>query len=91
MADAPRFDRALLREFALCFVEAAVTRLFEESETERNCMTNQEILDTRTNPGPELYTETAGPARVAAISDATARTGVSHVPVAAVREGRRGA
>lgn len=68
MADAPRFDRALLREFALCFVEAAVTRLLEESETERNCMTDREIVDDRTNPGPELHTETGSAEPIATIS-----------------------
>ena len=55
MADVPQFDPALLREFALCFVDAAITRLLEESEN----VIEREILAGRSIPGPALSTAAA--------------------------------
>lgn len=56
MADAPQFDRALLRELALCFVDAAITRLLEESENGDKPLIEREILASRSIPGPALST-----------------------------------
>lgn len=73
MADAPPFDRALLREFALCFVDAAVTRLIEELMSEANCMNSQENPSGCANPGPALLDPaTAGHGRAADTSPAAA-------------------
>jgi len=59
MADVPQFDPALLREFALCFVDAAITRLLEESENGDKPLIEREILAGRSIPGPALSTAAA--------------------------------